>query len=273
MMRFTGILAALALTFATTSFAAEQKPPLPPQACAHHVPYGIPQIARPNTQLICRTGYFLQHDSAIKIPLWVSYRLEPARVNGCVPRSNAFAPDQSIPRGARAEMADYAKSGYDIGHVAPNAEQSWDPQVEIESFYLSNMMPQLPGLNRGIWKLLETSVRGWTLQRGHAMIIHAGPIFDERNDKRIGPNGVIVPNAFYKIVIDSVTGETLAFLFPHQGGLGNDLSRFQVSIADIEQLTGIRLGLPRNMPRDRVLPLWPVDFKQVTDSKRAACSR
>lgn len=265
------LLAVLLSLGAGASFAAEQKPPLPPQACAVHVPYGAPQIARPNNVQICRTGYFLQHDAALKIPVWVAWSLTPEHVNGCVERSNAFQPDQSLPKGARAELADYAGSGYDIGHVAPNGDQGWDVQVERESFYLSNMMPQLPGLNRGIWKLLETSTRGWAAQRGNTLVVYAGPIYDERTNKRIGASGVIIADAFYKVVIDTKTGETLAFMFPHQGGLGNDLTKFQVTVSDIEQLTGIRFSVPRNMPKDKVLPLWPVNFKAITDAKRAVC--
>ena len=266
------LLAVLLSLGATQSFAAEQKPPLPVQACAVHVPYGVPlTLPRPGNAQICRTGYFLQHDAALKIPVWVAWSLTPEHVNGCVERSNAFAADQSLPRGARAELGDYAGSGYDIGHVAPNGDQGWDVQVERESFYLSNMMPQLPGLNRGIWKLLETSTRGWAAQRNHTMIVYAGPIYDDRTNKRIGTNKVIIADAFYKIVIDSKTGETLAFMFPHQGGLGNDLSKFQVTVNDVEQLTMIKFPVPRNMPKDKVLPLWPVNFKAITDSKRAVC--
>lgn len=252
---------------------ADQFPPLDPKHCAIHVPFGAPMfISRDNVQ-ICRVGYFLQHDASLKIPVWVAWSLTPKHVNGCVERSNSFQPDHSLPRGSRAEMSDYAGSGYDIGHVAPNGDQSWDPQVERESFYLSNMMPQLPGLNRGIWKLLETSTRGWSAQRGHTLIIISGPIYDKNTDKRIGANRVIVAGGFYKIITDQVTGETLAFVFPHQGGLGNDLSKFQVSVSDIEKLTNIKFALPERMPRNAILPIWPVSFKAITDDKRAVCKR
>jgi DNA/RNA endonuclease G (NUC1) len=121
------LLAVLLSLGATQSFAAEQKPPLPVQACAVHVPYGVPlTLPRLGNAQICRTGYFLQHDAALKIPVWVAWSLTPEHVNGCVERSNAFAADQSLPRGARAELGEISLQG-----IASDLAQ--DPRV-IETY-------------------------------------------------------------------------------------------------------------------------------------------
>ena len=70
------------------------------------------------------------------------------------------------PQGGRAEPADYVGSGFDMGHIAPDGDMRWDPDVERKSSMLSNMTPQLPGLNRGLWKLLKTAVRAGADQSG-----------------------------------------------------------------------------------------------------------
>lgn len=258
------------LVASAVSYAADQRPPLPAAQCAQHVPYGQPQVTKPDAALICRTGYFLYHDNAAKIPVWVAWNITPEHVNGCVARTDAFATDQSLPAGKSATPADYAGSGYDKGHLANDAHQSWDLAVEKESFLMTNMSPQLPGLNRGIWKLLETASGAWVFSRKHTLIVYAGNIYDVTKDKKIG-NGVDVPQALYKIVIDKDTNEVLAFLFPHKENQGNDLSVVQVTVADIEKASGVVFPLPPGASKTTKSALWPVDFKAVADNKKAVC--
>lgn len=248
-----------------------QKPPMPLENCSNQAPLGLPQTNRATT-MICRTGYLTANDTAAKLPVWTSYTLTPAHALGCIPRTDAFAADQSLTPGLRAEPSDYAGTGYDKGHVVPDADLSWDLQAEYESFLMTNMMPQLPGLNRGIWKLLETAVRGWAVQRGHNLLIYVGPIYGS-GDPVIGANRVIIPRAFYKIVVDGSTGEVAGFLFPQAPNQGNDLTRVRVPIAQIEQLSGIKFQLPddqRELPLDQV---WPVDYGALTNAKKATCKQ
>lgn len=264
------LLIALLIVFASSTFAWEQTPPAAPTACSAQIPYGMPTSQRQGP-VICRHAYISQNDETAKLPIWVSYTLYPQNALGCVPRSDAFAPDASLPKGDRAELKDYAGSGYDIGHTAPAGDMSFDNRAELESFLLTNMAPQLPGLNRGIWKLLETAVRGWAVQRDHTMIIYAGPIYGKSN-KTIGNNKVVVPHAFYKIVIDSNTNEVAAFIFPQAGNQGNDLSVVRSSVKEIVKQTGVQFAYPKGakeLPTDR---LWPVDFGRLTKAKKAKCS-
>jgi endonuclease G, mitochondrial len=251
--------------------AAQQRAPLPPAQCAQHVPYGQPVATKADAALICRQGYFLYHDNLAHIPAWVAWNITPEHVNGCVARTNAFAADASLPKGKSALPADYAGSGYDQGHLANDAHQSWDLAVEKESFLMTNMSPQLPGLNRGIWKLLETATGAWTFSRQHTLIIYAGNIYDVAKDKKIGATGVVVPDFLYKIVIDKNTNEVLAFLFPQKENQGNDLSVVQVTVADIEKASGISFPLPPGVSKTTKAAIWPVDFKAVADNKKAVC--
>lgn len=267
------ILSLFALFVATASYAAEQRAPLPAAQCAQHVPFGQPVVTKPDAALICRQGYFLYHDNQAKIPAWVAWNITPEHVNGCIARTDAFATDQSVPAGKSATPADYAGSGYDKGHLANDAHQSWDLAVEKESFLMTNMSPQLPGLNRGIWKLLETATGAWTFSRQHTLIIYAGNVYNTSasTTKKIGAGGVVVPDALFKIVIDKNTNEVFAFLFPHKENQGNDLSVVQVTVADVEKASGITFPLPAGASKTTKAALWPVDFKAVADNKKSIC--
>jgi endonuclease G, mitochondrial len=257
---------------AFASFNADawtQRAPQPVQACAVHAPFGFPQVEG-QVQPICREAYLVGYDAQNKIPRFVMWTLTPQHALGCVARTNAFAADQSVPNGA--VPGDYAATGYDKGHMAPDGDQSWDVQVEFESFLMTNMAPQAGSLNRGIWKLLETSVRGWAFQGGHNFTIVSGSVY-QQGDLVIG-KGVIVPHAFYKIVIDEVTGQAAGWWFPHvkpYPNLGNDLTKFRMPIAQIEQQAGVRYAIPAGIKEVQPGQEWPVDFGKLTNSKRQLC--
>ena len=158
--------------------------------------------------------------------------------------------------------------------MVPDGDLSWDQQVEYESFLMTNMSPQAGSLNRGIWKLLETSVRGWVSQKGQAYTVYVGGIYDS-SDKKIG-QGIIVPHAFYKIVINDITGEVAAWEFPHDEpypNLGNDLTKFRKNVSIIESESGIKFSLPTNYKELSVGNEWPVDFGKLTNDKRAKCKK
>jgi len=167
------------LTLVSTQvFAWEQRAPLPVQACAVHAPYGFAQVARPVTP-ICREAYLVAYDAPVKIPAYVSYTLLPQNALGCFPRTNAFVADASVQGGARPD--DYAGTGFDKGHAAPDGDLSWSAIVEYESFLMTNMYPQAGSLNRGIWKLLETSIRGWAVQLNQPFTIYVGAMYNGSN--------------------------------------------------------------------------------------------
>lgn len=205
-----------------------------------HLTYGIPST---NGKILYRTGYVLLHDNKKKEPIWVSYHLTADELNlPQLKRSNKFAPDPDLLAGERAELSDYKNSGYDRGHMCPNADQSWSAITMKECFYLSNMCPQIHSLNAGEWSKLETKVRSFTKKKGECWII-CGPIFKTDNKdsiKKIGSSQVWVPTYFYKIVAykDKQKVEAVGFIMPHEDIKG-DLTTYVVKIRDIESLTGL----------------------------------
>lgn len=209
-----------------------------PSTCKEFLEYGVPSQS---DSLLCRTGFALSHDSSTKSPRWVAQRMTPNRLVATVPRSDRFIPDPDLPKGQRAELEDYRASGYDRGHMAPAADMRWSAQAMRESFYLSNMAPQIgAGFNRGIWSDLEARIRQWVERRGE-LFIFTGPVFETSLNKasKIGPNAVAVPTHFYKIVFDPVRVETIAFVIPNTAHQGRRLEEFITSVRDVEQRTGL----------------------------------
>jgi len=262
------IIILLAL-FVSSAFAWEQREPLPVDACKVHSPYNFAQTAR-QAQPICREAYLVAYDAPVKIPVYVAYTLLPQNALGCFPRTNAFVADKSIVNGATPD--DYAGTGYDKGHAVPDGDLSWTQQVEYESFLMTNMYPQHGSLNRGIWKLLETSVRGWAVQLNQPLTVYVGALYGA-GDLTIG-KGVIVPHGYYKIVINQTTGQVAGWVFPHTKpyvNLGNDLTKFRVSVADIQKQAGVTYAFPQNATEVQPGKEWPVDYGALTKAKRAKC--
>ena len=263
------ILFALLLAATSLASAWEQRSPQPVQTCSVHSPYGFAATQRTAVP-ICREAYLVAYDAPVKIPVYVAYTLLPQNALGCFPRTNAFVADQSVPGGARPD--DYAGTGYDKGHAAPDGDLSWTQQVEYESFLMTNMYPQHGSLNRGIWKLLETSVRGWAVQRNQPYTIYVGAFYGQ-GDEFIG-NGVVVPHGYYKIVINNATKEVAGWRFPHTKpyvNLGNDLTKFRQPIANIMQEAGVKYAFPAGAVELAPGAEWLIDFGALTKAKRTKC--
>ena len=266
-------LFALALLFVVgVAQAWDQRAPQPVQACQVHSPYGFAATQRAATP-ICREAYLVAYDAPVKIPVYVAYTLLPQNAIGCWPRTNAFVADASL-NGSGARPDDYAGTGYDKGHAAPDGDLSWSQIVEYESFLMTNMYPQHGSLNRGIWKLLETSVRGWAVQQNQSFTIYVGAFYGQ-GDEFIG-KGVIVPHGYYKIVINNNTGAIAGWAFPHTKpyvNLGNDLTKFRLPIAQIETTAGVKFAFPANANELQPGQEWPVNYGALTNAKRAKCGK
>ena len=168
---------------------------------------------------------------------WVFHFITPQRIqNKAASRSNKFMPDTAVKTGS-AELKDYKGSGYDRGHLCPAGDMSFDSIAMRESFLMSNMSPQLPGFNRGIWNSLEQKIRNWGLLFDTLFIV-TGPIFYDTVYNCIGENNVAIPDAFYKAVLGKKDNEyhSIGFLIPNQEGLKNFMN-YNVSISAIEQIT------------------------------------
>lgn len=181
-----------------------------------------------------------------RLPEYVTYQLTADHLKSkSAEKNNKFIPDpflvnKNIPYVVTAE---YAKSGYDRGHLAPSADFAWSQEANNMTFVMSNMAPQTPGLNRDAWKRLEDQVRKWACGEEKVTVI-TGPVLAENLPKLKG--GLEIPQDFFKIVIDETAPKkVIAFLY-HQTDKGNILLQRMVPIKRLEAVTG--LAFNQNFP-------------------------
>jgi endonuclease G len=262
------LLVSLSLLISAFNSYATIPEALPIQECVKQTSYGFPAVSQNiNSTTVCRHGYVLEHNNDAHIPLWVAYTLTPAHAIGCYPRISHFVTEPSLPKNASALESDYAKSGYDIGHMANDGDMRWSAVVEAESNIFANAAPQLPEFNRGIWKTLENMTRGWAVSRNHALQIYIAPVLNKNDQKFIGKNQVPIPGAFVKIIIDTVTNEVQVYFFKHEGSKAA-IDTFIASLADVERETGIKFPMPKNP----IFGPWNVELKNAQKAKGNACN-
>jgi len=196
----------------------------------------IPAIA-PGETIISHTGYSLVYSEPYEQAKWVAYELTKAETNSIVKRSNKFIPDPLVKSGTASDK-DYAGSGYDKGHLAPAADMCWSSKTMAESFYYSNMSPQLPGFNRGVWKRLEELVRAWAIENEDIYVV-TGPVLTN-GLQSIGPDKVSVPEYYYKVILDYTDPDIkgIGFILPNKGS-DEPLQNYAVTIDSVQKFTGI----------------------------------
>lgn len=190
----------------------------------------------PAKDLIIHSYYTLSYNEAYEQANWVYYSLTDSMIlNGGEERSNKFKIDKLVASGS-AKSSDYTKSGYDRGHLCPAADMGFSQTAMEESFLMSNISPQVPDFNRGIWKELETTIRKWAIKERHIIVV-TGPIFKENNGT-IGKEQVLVPGYFFKLIYDTTDEPKLiAFILPNAKS-DRPLTDFSVSVNEVEKQTG-----------------------------------
>ncbi|NOI81411.1 DNA/RNA non-specific endonuclease [Vibrio tubiashii] len=219
------VLLTLAVVFSLPTFA---------QTCGKHLDVGLPS-EQPD-QVLCRDGYAVGYNFQTKNADWVAYHITAESVNASFKRSNSFKEDSELPDYARSTLADYSGSGYDRGHLAPSATMDFSQDSMKQSFLMSNMSPQLPGFNRVGWRILEEHVRDLANEYNELYVV-TGPIY-QGNESTIG-NNVIIPSAFYKVILDPAFNEAIAFIVPHRDVSSSELANFVTTIDAVEQQTGL----------------------------------
>lgn len=188
-------------------------------------------------RVITHTGFALLYDEKYEQARWVAYELTNEETKRAFDRTDKFLPDPKV-RSKTANDKDYAGSGYDRGHLAPAGDMGWSAQAIYESFYYSNISPQTPGFNRGIWKRLETQVRNWAAEN-EAVYVVTGPILTP-GLSTIGFSKVSVPQYYYKVILDYRNPGVKAIGFiMRNASSGEPLQEFAVTIDSVETATGI----------------------------------
>jgi len=191
-----------------------------------------------NTHHIIKHRYYtLSYSGEYKQSEWVAYMICKSRLSGNIKRADNFVQDPMIFK-QYAKSEDYKKSGFDRGHLVPSADMKFDEIAMKECFYMSNISPQTPSFNRGIWKKLEEMVRNWAYDNDTLYIISGGIL--KNIEKYIGNNQIAVPEYFYKIILkyNSKISKAIAFIIPNEK-IYNDIYNYVVSIDKVEEVTGI----------------------------------
>ncbi|MFY9396829.1 MAG: DNA/RNA non-specific endonuclease [Desulfomonilia bacterium] len=198
---------------------------------------GLPAFEDPDS-VVHHTAFSLEYSEEFEQARWVAYTLTPEMTVGPAARTGDFRPDPLVKTGS-AELEDYRGSGFDRGHLVPAADMKHSRVCMSETFYLSNMSPQRPEFNRGVWKRLEELVRTWAHENGE-LHVAAGPVLAGGGFPVIGPNRVAVPVLFYKVILDCREPDlnAIGFILPNAGSSA-DLWDFAVSVDTVEDLTGI----------------------------------
>lgn len=195
--------------------------------------YGIPS----ETDLLLeRKGFALGYSYKYRQAMWVCYSLTREQLlKEQVKRSNKFQADPDIPF-CPVQPGDYTKTGYDRGHLAPAADMTYSFDTMLQSFFMSNICPQIPGCNRGIWKRIENQTRKWALKEGSLYII-TGPIF-RGSEKLLGKTDIPIPTGFYKVILDTTPPvKMIAFIAPNQTTKKRVFS-FVATVDEVEKITG-----------------------------------
>jgi endonuclease G, mitochondrial len=235
--------------------------PIPTDSSAYTIPFLEWPQTQPEDEVITHTGFSLLYDESHEQAQWVAYTLTLEKSVKAVERTNRFKPDPKVTTGT-ATNSDYTGSGYDRGHLAPAADMSWSAEAMDESFYFSNISPQTPSFNRGVWKRLEERVRQWAIDDSIVYIV-TGPVLKE-GLPTIGENKVSVPEHFYKVLLVYKPGKTqgIGFILPNAGS-SLPLAHFAVSIDSVESATGLNFfhALPDDVEEalesTLCLPCWP----------------
>lgn len=223
------------------------QPTTPEQAQAVYLALGNPSNASPNdpnNYLLVNNYMVISYNRARAIPNWVAWRVSRADMSN-LDREDSFRPDDRLPKGwARVTPADYTGSGFDRGHIAPNADRYGSREAADSTFLMTNIIPQTGDLNRGPWQKLEAYLRT-LVTRGNDVYIYAG-VYGEKGKIK---NKITIPANSWKIAVAVPAGapisavnentRVIAVDMPNVKGIKNaDWQIYRTNVRAIEQKTG-----------------------------------
>ena len=202
-----------------------------------------------------------------RVALWVAYPLCKLYTNGSAGRTNEWALDPLLGEDSAAPFGGYAGS-YARGHQLPSADRQCCYEANAQTFYGTNMTPQLNAHNEGIWADLEGRVRGWAKTSDTTYVV-TGVIVSPSSKKEKDSYGksVTVPNAYFKAVLKYSKSSTLgmwnaaAFFLEHKAYSGNVGKEHSMSVDRLEEITGIDffVNLPAKLGDDQAAAIEAAD--------------
>jgi len=236
----------------------------------HNIQYGVAGI---KGRVLDKGYYVINYSDHWRIPYWSAYHLTAEDLKGTAKRKSSFRPDLEAPVKARSTLRDYRGRTFDRGHLAPAGNFTRSKEAMAATFVLSNMSPQYPSTNRGIWRDLEGQIRDMIKDVGEAWVVTGDAFMDKDSQaanpktwiKRDRQNRVAVPtHLFDAILTRDAKGRwcAYAFLVPNQPTKNPDpTSKYRLAVDRLEQITAFDffVGLDtalQNRIESRV-PAWP----------------
>jgi endonuclease G len=205
----------------------------------------------PAGEQIWHSAMVLSYAEEYEQARWVAHIIRPEVSDGRGARTNDFRKDPLVTTGSAVEadyflkylQADstykYDGFGWDRGHLAPSADFRWSEKALSESYFYSNMSPQLDDFNRDGWAELEGLLRGYVDRSGRQLYVVTGGVLKEGLAVvERGVNKVSIPEQYYKVVLDLEAGKAIAFLMPNEK-LRYPIEHYAVSVDVVEELTGL----------------------------------
>lgn len=201
-------------------------------------------------------NYTLFFDTSERIAYWVAYP-HCRMYLGSVGRTNDFQPDPSFP--ISDQMTSTIK-GYDRGHQIPSGDRTATEEMNIQTFYYTNMTPQLGSFNQKIWVDLENKVRTWVYSCDTLYVVTGAVLKTVGGNETVKyvadkrGNQIAVPNYYFKVLLQlNLNGgnrryKAIAFWFKHQANSGPVTAADASSVDDVERKTGIDFFV--NLPED-----------------------
>ncbi|MCA1857620.1 DNA/RNA non-specific endonuclease [Massilia oculi] len=258
---FASLLAACSLQASAVLAASPASAAVAASCPSHYLDGRPPEIRNPKlaaaTRPLCFSEFGVMHSGVTRTALWSAEHLAADQVVAAqgLDRDNAFHPEPRLPRGQRAELSDYARSGFDRGHLAPNGDMP-DRTAQRESFSLANMVPQDRDHNRHIWAPIEGAVRKMAKKEGELYVI-TGPAFLGSSLRRVG--NVIVPSHLYKVVYSPRQKAGAAWFVENR----SDAPIQVIPVAELERILGIELLPSLNQrQKERMLALPKIRQKK-----------
>src|SRR5690606_29272034 len=187
-------------------------------------------------QIVQHSTYYLSYSEQHEQAEWVAYELKPEHILGGKHKRPYFNQDPKVST-ASAHWNNYKNSGYTRGHLLPAGDRTFSKEAYDETFYTSNISPQLQEFNTGIWNSLEMRIRNFARKNGKVYVVTGGILTN--NLKTIGKEKVAVPEYFYKVLLHKQNGNyrMKAYLIPHKEEARKALKNYMVPTDSIEKLT------------------------------------
>ena len=187
--------------------------------------------------VLTRKGYTVSYNVDNKIPNWVAWHLTSEHVDGKYKRTGGYQEDTDVPK-PRATKEDYDSTRWSHGHMCPAADNKWDKRAMTESNLLTNICPQDRSLNSGLWNKIEQDCRKWAKKFGDVYIV-CGPVLLNREHEIIGENKIVVPEAFFKVILClNPKPKAIGYIVKNNEGTKKK-DQYVNTVDEVERITGI----------------------------------